>query len=543
MYRSSIGIKFILIIVSCFICMAVVSFLIFSDIYTQQMDAEALHRKLRAERLLALMAENRTLKDQLSWHKAFETQEDKDQLEIIRRSLFEEKGIEFTKKRLFDRTIQMVWFALVVVGVILILLVFLLRIFVTRPVERLLIVAKQFSDGDFSVRVPTRKTSFYDEIETLSLAFNRMADSLQGTLLKLEERERFLQNLIDAIPDGIRVIDQDYKEVMANKAFRKLLGQKTSGSLLCYQSSYKRQSPCEAGMVTCPLQVFKSEKNPITVIHRYLDADGHEIPVEVNAALLDYSLTSDDKEKKGILIVESVRDLGRDIRFSHQQKLSSVGLVATSVAHDLRNSLGSIRLVLENISSKNSKDLSKYIDLSKEQIGVCLDTTERLLSIGRLSDDLQKIDLTRSVQDTIALMDYESKRVGVSVEFDGKTPTLYTKGRESDVRMVFLNLFQNALNAMPRGGKLSLSLRRDNGFVEVAFKDTGIGISQDNQQRIFDPFFRAPCGKDGKSAKGGLGLGLAITRTLMKSIKGDILLESAPGKGATFTLVFPEVKK
>ncbi|OPZ79144.1 MAG: Sporulation kinase A [Alphaproteobacteria bacterium ADurb.Bin438] len=420
----------------------------------------------------------------------------------------------------------------------LILLHLAVKYFVSNKVNAIVRFSEKFAEGDLGARVflkPFMKNP--DELTKLALSFNKMANSLEKSLDEIRKKEHFLQALIDAIPDGVRVIDENYNIVVANKAYYMLIKEDAVPNVImkCYDSSHKRQSPCQKSLVTCPLKEL-CNKDSIKAVQRFITSEGEEIPVEVNAASLD----KDDNN--GRLIVESIRDLTKDIRFSHQQKLSSVGMLAAGIAHELRNPLGSVRLILEGISSKieadkiKKEEVLKYLDKVTVQIVNCSKVTEILLKLSRLpSNELEDVNLTLAINEVKTLLDYESKKRGIEVIFNHEGEDLFISATESEIRMVLLNILQNAFNAMNNGGNVFVYLEKSEQRVQVAIKDEGVGIDEENLTKIFDPFFSSRAKKD----ESGTGIGLTITKNMVERHKGKIIVKSKKGEGTTFILDFP----
>jgi len=135
-------------------------------------------------------------------------------------------------------------------------------------------------------------------------------------------------------------------------------------------------------------------------------------------------------------------------------------------------------------------------------------------------------------------MAYESEKAGVRTDIRLHPQGLRIMAAEGDIRMALLNLLQNALHAMPRGGVLSLATREEGDWAVIDVVDTGVGISSEIQQHVFEPFFSRRA--DGQK---GTGLGLAIARSLVRRHGGMIEMESEVGKGSRFTMRFPTAEK
>ena len=415
----------------------------------------------------------------------------------------------------------------------IVVLGFLLQRWVIRPIKRLAHAAELVSKGDFSHHVEVdKKQVFFDEFDTLSGTFNTMISSIERNIAEIKNSEFFLQLLIDTIPDGIRVIDQDYRIVHSNKAYDKQFN--TFGHTeKCFQA-YGYDKPCPRGMFNCPFKEIKSSKSKsISLIQ---NVDGR--PLSVNAAPL--KITDGDGNNQ-FFIIESIRDLSDDIRFSHQQKIASLGFLATSVAHEMKNNLGAMRMIMESLlENKTGENQDKYLHLIYDQLLACIAIPERLLKLARHNCDApEEFDVHDSISEVISLLDYEAKRNGVAVELDFIKGDCRIMSNAADFKMIMLNLSQNALKAMPSGGKLIIKTDKDQNFAVIRVQDTGVGISKEKIGHIFEPFYS----EGQQSRKSGTGLGLAIVKSLVEQYKGQIFVESDGATGTAFTLKFPRAKK
>ena len=245
--------------------------------------------------------------------------------------------------------------------------------------------------------------------------------------------------------------------------------------------------------------------------------------------------------------MEAIRDLSEDINFSHQQKLSSLGFLSTSIAHEIKNHLGALRMILERIIDKfysdkddNSEEKKNILMIYNELVN-SIAVPERLLKLSRATtDNSQEINVIQSIQDVISLMDFEAKSHGISIEFSVPTKEIIINGNDADFKMAVINITLNAIKAMDSKGILTISVKQNkNKYTTISFNDTGIGIAPENMSRIFDPFFSG--GHD--LSKNGTGLGLSITKSIVEKCGGSISVSSTLGAGSCFTLSFPPIKK
>ena len=249
------------------------------------------------------------------------------------------------------------------------------------------------------------------------------------------------------------------------------------------------------------------------------------------------------KESKDYYIIEAIHDLSQDVRYSHQQKVSSLAFLSTSLAHEMKNNLGAIRLIIEGILSDNKidKQLSdanmKYLMMAYKQLEETIQTPERLLRLAQYSDkDIEDINVGMAVKDIMLMTDYEAKRNGIECEQDIE-PDLSFSGNESDFKMTLLNLFQNAIKAMPDGGKLQIIGYKEKNNAVILVRDTGIGIKQAKLKQIFEPFYSA------NDTMKGSGLGLAIVKSLVTKARGRISVKSKLGQGTEFKIKIPQTRR
>ncbi|RTZ60856.1 MAG: histidine kinase [Gammaproteobacteria bacterium] len=441
------------------------------------------------------------------------------------------------RKRARNTTLMLMSSGAVIVLITVIGGLWFMRHVVVKPLANLSAATYAFSHGILSQRVAVNSK---DEVGQLGHAFNDMAETIQSHVEKIQQNEAFLQQLIDAIPDGIRVIDSDFNVVLANRAYYELLKlDKDSTPTKCYEQSHGRDAPCPPTLIACPLHEirhkgFVSHKS----IQTMYDRNGDSISTEVYSAPLFYL----HKGKKKWMIVESIRDLQKEIQLSHELKLSAIGQLAAGIAHEIHNPLGSIRLALHATLRSLSGDncdkgqVREYLGLVDHEIDRCIDITARLLKLSASATDIpQPVRINKAIKETASLLQWEASQDGIDIELqlDPTDPRVIIT--DSEIRIVVLNMIQNALHAMPDGGTIQIRSEKSGSQVKIHFIDNGIGISAEDMPHIFDPFFSHRVIEEK-----GTGLGLTICKTIVERYDGHLHVESAPGKGAHFTMTLPD---
>lgn len=231
-------------------------------------------------------------------------------------------------------------------------------------------------------------------------------------------------------------------------------------------------------------------------------------------------------------------------QLSQADKLSSIGLLAAGVAHEVNTPLAVISSYAQMLSKQLQGDPQKSGLMEKitRQTFRASEIVNNLLNFSRTSGtEFTSVDVTRIITDTLALLEHQFKmsKIKVQDELADHTPPIY--GNVGRLQQVFLNLFLNARDAMPDGGTLRVATSNGSN-VSVMVSDTGSGIAQEHIRRIYDPFFTTKT-SPAEGQNRGTGLGLSVTYGIIQEHSGNIRVDSVAGQGTTFTLDFPMIKK
>jgi signal transduction histidine kinase len=245
-----------------------------------------------------------------------------------------------------------------------------------------------------------------------------------------------------------------------------------------------------------------------------------------------------------LIIVDDITErVELESQLSQADKLSSIGLLAAGVAHEVNTPLAVISSYAQMLSKQLQGDPSKAGLLEKITRSTfrASEIVNNLLNFSRTSGtEFADVDVNKIILDTLALLEHQFKtsRIKVQDELADHLPLI--SGNAGRLQQVFLNLFLNAKDAMPSGGMLRVATSNGTG-VSVVVSDTGSGIAQEHITRIYDPFFTTKTSP--RNGSRGTGLGLSVTYGIIQEHAGKIRVESRPGEGTTFYLDFPLMRK
>ncbi|MBI5070459.1 MAG: HAMP domain-containing protein [Deltaproteobacteria bacterium] len=403
---------------------------------------------------------------------------------------------------------------------------------VLTRLRRLGAAARALGRGDLSARAPDRGT---DELGDLGQDFNAMADGLEAALERLSAERRQLEELVNGIGDGVVLVDRSLRVMTMNRAFAERLppglphGPGRPHAELSRAAGYA--GPDGASSVAArALGSDALEKEIVRVA-----AAGGERVEEIYAQPLR---GPDGVTVAAIEVWRDITDrLALEAGLEQSERLAAIGVLASSVAHEVGNPLAAIATAVEGLLRRmgppqpcDPAEVREYLEIVQKQVFRCRDVTERLLGFGRVpSRQLGPVDAAAAAREVLALVAPQARAQQVEVRADlgGEALAL---GEPLLLQQVFLNLVLNALQAMPGGGRLEVSATASAAAVEVAVADTGPGLPEAVRRRLGEPFLR------GRPDGGGTGLGLFLSQALVRRCEGTLAAASVPGRGTTFTV-------
>jgi two-component system, NtrC family, sensor kinase len=380
-----------------------------------------------------------------------------------------------------------------------------------------------------------------EDLDLLHAISGYVAVAIENAML-LEEQERradelaqlkeFNENIIESINVGVMTVNLQGRITNWNSALEELYG-------LPREHAVGKRIPevFSIGIVNALKQFTERTEvpEPLTVYKFRTQAlDGRELTLNISLAPLHNK--AGEVEGTLIAIEDVTARVGLEQQLQQNEKLSSIGLLAAGVAHEVNTPLTGIssyaQMLLQQVPETDPRH--QLLQKIHRQTSRASSIVNNLLNFARVSEArFTDVDLPRVIDDTLQLLEAQLRNTNIEVvrRYADYLPSAF--GNAPKLQQVFMNLILNARDAMPHGGKLEISVASDDQAAIVTFRDSGVGISQSNLSKIYDPFFTT------KQIGQGTGLGLAVSFGIIQDHGGHIRVESQPGQGTVFYISIP----
>lgn len=365
-----------------------------------------------------------------------------------------------------------------------------------------------------------------EENVRLSDSVRKISTSLMLSRQELAEKNRqlallkeFSENIIESIPLGVATLDESLKVKYWNKAMKRIIG----------------IEPSDALGIEADLLLKCLDPDLFNPVVREGELTCKRDPGIEPQMILKVNLSRLTGDQRGyVLVIEDITEKKKiEEDLFRTTKHASIGRLAAGVSHEIGNPLASISSLVQELLSEEQSSFGLN---SLSTINTHIDRIARIVrNLGdfarlhprqRVSTNLKDI-----LENTINLVKYDKNFRKIDIDTDVQDVTAL-KIDPDQMQQVFLNFILNARDAMPDGGRLSISIRRNDGFAEAVFSDTGAGIDYEHRDKLFDPFF---------TTKGtrGTGLGLSICYSIIKDHGGTIEIDSVKDHGTSFIIKIP----
>ncbi len=375
----------------------------------------------------------------------------------------------------------------------------------------------------------------FDKIEKLS------TEEIK-TLVRYQAGENELLGIVlQQLNTGIIVTNRNGRVLTCNDSAKRLMPQQRSmseGSTLRYV--IKDSSIAE--FIEEAIQTMEMDESQEQEF--YIQRGESVCTILIRCIMFESSfepMTVSDSRHRFVFIINDISEERRkDAQLHRSESLASLTTVAAGVAHEIKNPLASIgihlqllRKAFEKKRELTAESAARYLDVIDEEIerlnSIVVDF---LFAVRPMDVRLRLESVNRILTDVISFVSYELSEYGIHVETDLAEYLPKLRIDENLFKQVILNIVKNAMHAMEdNGGSLSFKTRNNGDSIDILISDTGIGMDESTQNKIFEPYFTTKAS--------GSGLGLTVVFKVMKEHGGDISVQSTVGKGTTFILSLP----
>jgi two-component system NtrC family sensor kinase len=358
----------------------------------------------------------------------------------------------------------------------------------------------------------------------------------------LKEANRFLNMLIEASPDGIIVTDAKGEIIMYNKAAERLLGYTTDEVI--GKANIKSLYP--KGIARKIRELLMDDRlgyrgvlppTELFVKNKW----GQIVDISLSASILhgekgeEIAAIGIFKDMEEMVLVRQKLKETQDQLFQ-AERLAAMGRLASRIAHEVNNPLYGIMNTLELMKTAvpEKSKRRELLDMSQAEVTRLSMLVKNMLAFSRQEEEARKeIDINKFLQNILTFLDKQIQESGIRLAVDCEPNLPLITVSPGQMTQVILNIVKNAIEAMPHGGMLAVTTKCLDGVAEVTIQDTGEGMNEEVKGRIFDAFFTT------KEQAKGVGLGLSVCYGIVHDHGGEIAVESAPGKGASFKISLP----
>jgi two-component system NtrC family sensor kinase len=365
-----------------------------------------------------------------------------------------------------------------------------------------------------------------------ALENGRLYRQLRVKADELERMREFSENILESLNDGLAVVNRDDRIVRWNRRLEELYGVRHEEAV-----ARRLDEIFEPGFLDV-LRAARAESPEGAAFYRVPLVTRHDGARRLLVNVATTPLRDSDGAIAGSIVI--IEDISARVQLEEQlqisEKMASIGLLAAGVAHEVNTPLTGIssftQMLLQGADADDPR--TKVLEKIERQTFRAAKIVNGLLNLARPTQvDSGPVDLHAVINDVLALLDHQFRTGSIQVRKELCGSPVIVQGIEYKLQQVFLNLFLNARDAMPKGGWLTIVTKADGPSAGVEIADTGSGISAEQLSRIYDPFFTT------KEIGKGTGLGLSITYGIVQEHGGTITCESSIGKGTRFALALP----
>ena len=426
--------------------------------------------------------------------------------------------IEELTQKIKSYAVGAISISVVIAGII----AFILTRRITDPLYQMTIAANELANGEYGKKIYNNSR---DQIQILTEAFNKMSVSLEKSVSDITNRNIELESILNSMINGIIAVDKNRNILMINSISFEILGL-PADYVAENESMYKIVRNEELiEMIEVSMENGTSQIKELSYIH--LD--------KILRIYINPIRTAAEDIIGSIIVIQDISQIRK------LEKMRSD--FVSNVSHELKTPLTSIKGFVDTLKQGAINDREtamRFLDI----IEIESDRLHRLISdILVLSEiesmdkelDIVEIDLGEVAREVVDFLKYKAVEKSIEIKCEINNAFKISANRDR-IKQLFINLIDNAIK-YTENGEIKVSIEFRNQWISIKIKDTGIGFADEHKDRLFERFYRVDKGRSRN--QGGTGLGLSIVKHIVLLYKGKIFVESTPGKGTEFEILFP----
>jgi two-component system, NtrC family, sensor kinase len=405
-------------------------------------------------------------------------------------------------------------------------------LYFTRPIVS---IDREMNKLKQGVKISPVRMKRTDELGKLADSFNDMSKELLEKSRLLEQEKERLDVVVNGIGAGLALVTKEYRITWMNPILKGWLKEDRL-TLPCYAVIGGENAPCLNCPITCPdLDKIADE------VMKFKDGANGERIFRHRVFPLNHAI---EEEGEFLVVLEDITEQKQmEETMIQTDKLSALGIMASSFAHEVNNPLATINVYAEDLIDRiqagdedlDEEEMEHYLRKIKENTERCKRITGNLLNFSRKNDWTEdRIRVREIIENSISLVEHQLKKQRIQLELRVAEGLPLVSGDGLKLMQVIVNLINNAVDAMESEGKLVVSATGTvDGKVSIKVTDSGHGIPAEAMDKLFDPFFTTkPIGK-------GTGLGLSVCYGIIQQFGGSITIDSKPAEGTTVEIQLP----
>jgi PAS domain S-box-containing protein len=386
-----------------------------------------------------------------------------------------------------------------------------------------------------------------EDVEILRTVSGYVAVAIENSLLYQDQQERagelkllkeFNESIIESINVGLLAVDLEGRVTRLNSALEHILDLRRDAAI-----GRRVEDLFSEDFAETLWQVLGTDGWRLKQIRNIYKL--HTATLANRSLVLNIALAplQDGQGQTGALVVleDVTTRISLEEQLQQREKLSSIGLLAAGVAHEVNTPLTGVSSYTQMLLGMLAETDPKHALLQKvrNQAERATNIVNNLLNFSRTGSATQfdELNMAQVLDDTLQLLEPQMRRSQIEIirSYEADAPRVY--GNAGKLQQVFTNLLLNARDAIPEGGSITLAtVSAEDGSLTIEVTDTGIGIAPENVAKIYDPFFTT------KGVGRGTGLGLAVSYGIVQEHAGRISVDSTPGRGTTFRITLPTAR-